>query len=220
MPGFQPIPTNGQFKNISGQRFGRLRVLEFVKTQNGKSYWHCTCECGSQGIFKAEALQIGHTKSCGCLHRETMRKKLFVHGMSRTRIYVIWTNIVKRCTKKDCWNYLRYGGRGIKVCSRWRKSFVNFYHDMGEPPSSKHEIDRIDNDGNYSPENCRWVTKTEQARNRRNNTRIEYAGLTLCIVEWEDRLNVRRGTIRSRLHRGWSVERALTQPVGKKRREH
>jgi hypothetical protein len=136
------------------------------------------------------------------------------HGQSKTRIYRVWRAMRTRCENKNCWNYERYGGRGVRVCKRWKK-FANFIADMGDRPTSTHQIDRIDNEGDYCPENCRWVTGSENCRNRRSNRILNFRGKSLCVTDWAERIGMSAGTLIRRLYRGWSIERMLTTPVAK-----
>ena len=137
------------------------------------------------------------------------------HGMTNTRIYNIWKSMKRRCTKEHD-SYKNYGGRGITVCDEWLNSFEKFYEDMGEPTTNTHEIDRIDNDGNYCKENCRWVSPKENCRNRRNNRVITYNDETLCVSEWSERLGGSRHLVEKRLKMGWSEEKAVTTPISKR----
>ncbi len=123
--------------------------------------------------------------------------------------YNIWTGIRSRCQNKNGARWKDYGGRGIVVCERW-KNFANFYNDMGPRPTKEHSIDRINNTGNYEPENCRWATRKQQCRNARGNTMVEWRGETKCMAEWEDTLKMKNGSLKVRLRRGWTIERALT----------
>ncbi len=132
------------------------------------------------------------------------------HGMSRTRVYVAWRSMKRRCYAPSVEKFAEYGGRGIKVCERWRESFAAFYEDMGDPPPGA-SLDRLDNDGDYAPGNCRWATQTQQLRNTRRNRLLTYAGKTLCIAAWADEVGLSQQLIWNRLRKGWSVERALTE---------
>jgi len=150
--------------DITGKRSGRLVAIRFSHTQNKKSMWLCLCDCGKETITVVTNINNGSTKSCGCLRAETMGNIARKHGMTKTPTYISWQMMIVRCTYKYRKSYKRYGGRGIKVCDRWINSFENFLKDMGVRPKGL-SIDRKNNDGNYTPENCKWSTQTEQVRN-------------------------------------------------------
>lgn len=136
------------------------------------------------------------------------------HGLCKTKEYMIYSKMKDRCCNKNAKDYYLYGGRGIKVCDRWLECFENFYTDMGPKPTPKHTIDRIDNNGDYCPENCRWITQKEQNRNQRTNHILEFNGKKLPLVVWAELLNLERRTLCSRINKlGWSVEKALTTPL-------
>lgn len=207
-----PLLSHGNSKDITNQNFGRLTAIEPVEGTPGGIKWRCICSCGNEHITTAGSLRKGATKSCGCLGPEQLRKMSVTHGMSKEPIYKVWQGMIKRCGNKNSTRYKYYGKRGIRVCRRWVNSFENFYADMGDPPANK-SIDRINNDGNYKPGNCRWATRTEQTRNMRNNVMLTFYGTTMCVTEWAERTGIRPGTIYQRLRRGWSDARALSTSV-------
>lgn len=193
--------------DLTGKVFGRLTALSFIK--GGK--WLCQCECGRETAIWTSSLIKGLTKSCGCTWHAVSGRK--THGLTESAEYKVWCGVKRRCLNKNEKAYKRYGARGITICDRWKDSFENFLADMGQRPSAAHEIDRIDNDGNYEPCNCRWLEKAKQAQNRSSNHTVSYQGRTLCLMEWERETGIGWGTIKHRLTHGWSVEAALTTPV-------
>lgn len=157
---------------LIGRRFGRLVVLKKAPSRNHFNYWECVCDCGGTKTARGGDLKNGKTKSCGCIQHEGNRIK---HGYSKKKNtkgeYRVWLGLKGRCLRTTNPKYPDYGGRGIKVCDRWlgKTGFQNFLSDMGERPSPNHSIDRINNDGNYEPNNCRWATSSQQSKNKRNN---------------------------------------------------
>jgi hypothetical protein len=211
------------------QTFGRLTTIGPVfRLPSGnrghkKSYQVCRCSCGETIIVRCCNADNGNTKSCGCKRSDRAienGKNSKTHGLRGTIEYGHWQALVNRCGNPNAENYKDYGGRGIRVCTRWREpngqGFINFLTDMGERPASGLSIDRHPNpDGNYEPTNCRWATDKEQARNKRNNVNITHNGKTQCLAAWEEELGLSRGLLADRMRAGWSAEKALTTPVKK-----
>lgn len=195
------------FVDLTGKRFGFLTVLRSIAVPYGeRTKWICSCECGKKKEVLGYNIKNGHTRSCGCLKSK--------HGHCsadvgyRSPVYTTWLSMIQRCTNSNHKHYHRYGGRGIIVCERWNK-FKNFLIDMGERPDGR-QLDRMNNNDGYSPDNCRWVTSKDQGRNRNNNRIITHNGITQCLTAWAEDLDVAMGTLRYRLA-NWSIEEALTK---------
>jgi hypothetical protein len=200
-----------RFRDITGQTFNRLTVVCITEMRRRGEYaWLCNCSCGGQTTLLAYLITSGRVMSCGCLGKNNLPRKMPKHGMATTRVYKAWAGIKDRCRNPKSTAYHNYGGRGITVCERWA-SFEAFISDMGpRPPGAS--LDRIDNNGNYEPSNCRWATPEEQGNNRRNNHRIEYNGETKTISEWTRVMGISFKVLAGRLERGWPVDVALTAP--------
>lgn len=202
--------------DMTGRVYERLTVVAVAgKAKHGQYMWRCHCECGNKTTVTGGDLRSGHTTSCGCAQRGKISAARKVHGQTETPLHVRWKNMIQRTSDPNSSSYANYGGRGITVCERWREpnglGFANFAADMGLAFREELTLDRIDFNGPYSPENCRWVTPTEQARNRRSNRLLTFQGQTKTLAEWADLTGLRSRAIWWRVFQGgWSVERALT----------
>ena len=201
-----------------GDRYGRLEVVKELSATKKNRWIFCRCDCGSQLTVNLYKLVTGRTQSCGCLHREQLSAAKTIHGATGTPEYRNWQHLIRRCYESTGKSYASYGGRGIRVCDRWRNSFENFLSDMGPRPSPDHSIDRIDNNGNYDPENCRWATRSEQARNTRANRYLTVDGETHLLCEWSELMDLDASLILCRIRRyGWSVREAVLTPKKQRR---
>lgn len=214
----------GKMKDRIGQRNGKLTVIEFYKKENNNIFWKCKCDCGKEIIVKSKLLKERGVKSCGCLYKETRYTNNLKHGMYKTRIYKTWLNMKSRCNTPSASKYYLYGGKGIKVCEEWKNDFISFYNwaiDNGYRDDLT--IDRINPDGNYEPNNCRWATYKEQNSHLSGDTPkqfapvfIEYKGQKLNLKDWAKEININYKTLLARYERGWSIERMLETPTIKK----
>ena len=194
----------GAFINLLGQRFGRLTVIERMPNNIRKqAMWKCVCDCGKEVIVVAGHLRSGHTQSCGCYGHERSAEYHTTHGMSDTRLHRVYHTMKGRCYNPTDKKYYRYGARGITVCDEWLnnpKAFFDWALSHGYKDGLS--IDRIDNDGNYCPENCRWADDFTQANNKSNNTRYEHNGVTKTVREWATELGISYSAAKSRIARG------------------
>lgn len=168
-------------KDLTGQRFGRLTVIGIHQTETRKTYWDCMCDCGNMKVVRSDSLQRGKIKSCGCLKKEQDVKNL----LCGPKLYSIWIKMKNRCYNEPAHDYGRYGGRGIKMCDEWLASFQSFHSwALANGYSDKLTIERINNDGDYCPCNCRWATMKEQCNNRSTNINIKIGNTTKTLMEW------------------------------------
>lgn len=192
--------------DLMGQKFGRLMVIKMAPRTQKKTFWECECECGNRVTVRSDGLVTGNTKSCGCYKSESDARNVsrnHKHKQAGTRLYAIWRSMISRCCNENVECYPRYGGRGIKVCSDWQKYFVKFMewaHANGYNDTLT--IDRIDNDGDYKPSNCRWISRQEQCNNRRSNVMITIDSETKSLMEWCKIFGLEYHTIKSRILRG------------------
>lgn len=211
--------AGSNFIDETGATYGRWTVVGYSHTHDGSAFWDCVCDCGKKSKIEGTSLRSGNTKSCGCLAVDNGRKRSITHGGANTVEYRAWKGLRARCNNKNNARYGLYGGRGIKVCKRWNH-FVNFIEDMGRRPSKNHSIDRIDNDGDYCPENCRWANQTVQVRNSRRGLMIKYRGETRNLSGWCEHLNLPQSRTAQRLRNGWSIEEAFETPALKSNRKY
>lgn len=194
------------YKRLEGQQFGRLTALYRLHNTKGRTKWLCVCECGNLVEVKENNLLQGGSKSCGCSRKHINIK----HGKTNTRLFITWQNIKNRCYNNCNNEYKNYGARGIAVCNEWVHDFMAFYNwAMNNGYDDNLTIDRINENGNYEPNNCRWVTMKQQQRNKRSNHTITINGETHCLSEWCDILGLNYSTVKSRIQRNWSIEKAL-----------
>lgn len=223
-----PLPyvyRGGRGKDLTGNVYNRLTVLGMSSRRDGnRMKWVCKCECGKVVSVRTSHLLGGKIQSCGCYQKEIAVQRAYdgdgvvkkTHGLSRSRIYTIYRAMIQRCYDSSVTKYFDYGGRGIKVCDRWRGpgGFERWLEDMKDPPSSKHSIDRIDVNGDYSPENCRWVTAVVQMRNMRTNRYVEWEGKKRLLIELAEEYGIPYKQLHKRVFtRGWDLRRALLTPL-------
>lgn len=208
----------GKFIDLTGQKFGRLTVIERVEdyiSPSGykKIRWLCQCECGNTTAVEASSLRTGHVKSCGCIVNNK-------NGLYKTTLYKKLKGMKERCYRKYNDSYKNYGARGIKICDEWldkNNGFLNFYNwAINNGYKDGLSIDRINVNGNYEPNNCRWVSMSEQSKNTRNTHNIMYQGETHCLSDWAKISGIKRPTLLQRINNGWSIEKALTTPTKQK----
>ena len=200
-------------KDLTGKRFGRLVVIGLQPSETRKTYWICQCDCGNIKVIRSDSLQCGSIRSCGCLKKEQDEKNLSQGNGHRkyaetgfkvggTRLYSIWQGIKSRCYNEHNARYDRYGGRGIKVCDEWRNDFVNFYNwAIKNGYSADLTIDRINNDGDYCPENCHWATAKEQCNNRSTNILIKIGNATKTLTQWCEIFELNSAAVLARYNR-------------------
>lgn len=212
----------GKFVDLTGKRFNRLLVLRRTENYVDKrgvitAQWVCLCDCGKEKVLRTGDLTTGHYQSCGCLNRERLLQSHTKHGLGKTRIYHIYLGMMDRCyDEKNCSSYKYYGGRGITVCDEWHggegaKRFKEWAIKNGYKDGLT--LDRIDCNGNYTPDNCRWVTYKTQNNNKRDNHYITIGEETKTAKQWADQVGMNYTTLLARLSHGWNVEEAVFTPI-------
>ncbi len=196
-------------KDLKGQKFGKLTVLSFAEVKNKYAYWNCLCDCGNEKCVRGSNLLSGQTQSCGCLNFSSHTK----HREGKSRLYVIWAGMKQRCENSNRKDYAKYGGRGIRVCDEWHDylSFRDWACANGYDDSKS--IERINNDGDYSPTNCRWVDYTVQQNNKRNSFCLTVDGKTQTAAEWSKESGIPAERIRKRKRNGWTDKDAVFEPL-------
>lgn len=180
-----------KFNDLTGKKFGHWTVISRAENVNHHTVWNCVCDCGTLKPVYASHLVKWTSPSCGCITRSNVWKINFSHGMSKERIYSIWAGIKGRCYNKNTSNYYLYGARGIKMCDLWKEDFMSFYNwSMDNGYNESLTIDRIDGDGDYCPENCRWATKKQQSNNTKRTIKVDYYGDKMSIKELSEKENV------------------------------
>lgn len=212
---------SANYKDITGKRFGRLTVIKYHHSKTN-AYWLCQCDCGNTTIVNGSSLCSGMTSSCGCKSREMTIKRSTTHGMTNTRLYRIRQGMIARCYNENSASYSKYGAKGIKVCEEWlgENGFINFYNWAMENGYEEHlTLDRINPQGNYEPDNCRWSTYKEQANNTKATVFLTYKGETKPASEWSEIVGLSQSCITGRKRKGWTDEECLTiKPKGRRNR--
>jgi hypothetical protein len=206
--------------DYTGVRFGNMVCIEQAASTGDGARWLCRCDCGARETRRLSLLRLsiksGNVPKCRACQRLQQKRRASGARPGRVRqsddpAWIAWREMIRRCYRVRYKDYPAYGGRGIVVATNWRR-FPAFIADMGPRPSPKHSIDRIDNDGNYEPGNCRWATQLEQQNNRRNNVTITRDGVSMTVSQWSRVLGIRVGTLFNRVYAGWSIERLFSPP--------
>jgi hypothetical protein len=207
-------PRSRLKEDLTNRKFERLTVKEYLGGR--ECLWRCECACGKTVNIRGGSLRSKNTTSCGCARPGKVSASRTKHGHTKgacaSSEYRSWRQMIARCERKTCPDYHNYGGRGIKVCRRWREDFAAFFADMGPRPSKAHTIDRRENSGDYEPGNCHWTTRKEQNRNTRRNRLLTLDSETKTLIEWAEAIGLSQTGLAHRLARGWDLRRALTAP--------
>jgi len=201
---------------MTNKKFGRLTVIKpaTYNTKQRSWYWECKCECGNICVINGQRLRNGGTQSCGCFNIDRMKERFTTHGKSNSDLNHVFVAMKQRCNNPKCKDYHNYGGRGIMICPEWENFEVFYEWAINNGYTKGLTIDRINNNGNYEPSNCRWATYKEQNSNHRRNRLITFQGKTLTRTQWASLKGIKTSTLVSRLdYLGWSIEKALTTPV-------
>lgn len=205
----------GQIKDELNKKYGRLTVVEYCGIKNNSAMWKCVCDCGNECVVSGISLRFGHTKSCGCIQKELLLNRNTKYINIPRRLYQIWYGIIERCTVPNSKNYKNYGARGISVCEEWKNPNIFFEWAFQNGYKDNLTIDRIENNGNYEPSNCRWSTMKTQQNNKRNNKKVCICGEEKTISQWCEIFGINRSTVFVRIHNGWDEIEAITTPTEK-----
>lgn len=197
-----------QITDITSEKFNLLSVVRLHKRTN-RTYWECECDCGNTTIVEGHKLKSGHTRSCGCIAKAELIARSTKHGMTNSPEYFAWKNLINRCEREKDIRFEKYGKRGIFVCDEWRNDFSAFFRDVGERPSDRHSIDRIDNNDGYHKNNCRWATAHQQTRNRSTNIIVEINGVSMCIHDWFSEYGLGKSSYYRKISKGLSPKEAI-----------
>ena len=212
--------------DISNKKFGKLLAVKRCTNMSGKTAWECKCDCGNITFVTTSNLTCNRIRSCGCLKIKQLLERSTTHNQRHTVLYSVWRGLRQRCNNPKHASYHNYGGRGITVCEEWDKSFQAFYDwsyangystENQKNEKLKLTIDRIDNNGNYEPSNCRWVDRKTQTRNMRTTRFITFNGQNKSVSEWCEIYGIKLQTFNTRIRNGRSIEEALTKPIGSKK---
>ena len=196
--------------DLNGRTFGRLKIICKSGSTARGILWVCRCDCGERREILSASLTNGNTKSCGCARNESNVARSKTHGLTCSPEYVVWSALKSRCLNPNNLDYPSYGGRGITICEQWL-SFEAFYIDMGPRPDKGYSVERCDNNGNYDPSNCHWVTVKEQSRNKRNTRYVEYEGQSISMAEVAEKADVNYDNLKYLLNKGFTASKAITQ---------
>lgn len=205
----------GKYQDLTGRKFGMLTAIKRIADRiepSGRTVamWECVCECGSKCSVSGENLRKGHTKSCGCFRKNVVADEHRTHGQRHTKLYGVWLTMKQRCGNPNVDSFCYYGAEGKTVCEEWQ-TFENFSKwAIASGYTEGLTIERVDGTKGYFPDNCKWATPKEQANNKRNNHLITYNGKTQTMAKWADEYGLPYGTLKNRIYKGWSIEKALT----------
>lgn len=207
-----------RIKVKSGDRFGRLTILNEAEKRGRRRYFLCKCDCGNTTIVRSDGFVRG-TQSCGCLTKEVASKFWKKHGMTKKRIYNCWHGMKQRCLNKNNPGFKHYGGRGISICKAWEDASGFIEWALNNGYSDDLSIERKNNDGDYEPSNCIWIKQPQQLRNTRSTIKITYNGITLCRKDWAKKIGLSDPAFQKRLKK-YSIQKAITMPIDKERQHY